>query len=72
MPFFLGQQFITWGIRADHGSCFVTTYMETKTTWGKEKEKDNNRGKEEKEKEEEEKEEKTTKLNRLYTVVFKE
>ena len=60
MPFFLGQQFITWGMRADHGSCFVTTYMETKTTRGKEKEK------------EEEKKEKTTKLNRLYTVVFEE
>ena len=30
--FFLNQQFITWGVQADHGSYFVTTYMKMKTT----------------------------------------
>ena len=36
--FFLNQQFITRGARADRGSCFVTTYIQTGTTW---KRKDN-------------------------------
>ena len=30
--FFLIQQFITQSVVADHGSYFVTTYMETETT----------------------------------------
>ena len=30
--FFLNQQFITWNVRADHGSYFVTTYNEDKLT----------------------------------------
>ena len=31
--FFLNQQFITQGARADRGSYFVTTYIQTGTTW---------------------------------------
>jgi len=31
--FFLNQKFITWGVRADYGSYFVTTYIKTQTTW---------------------------------------
>ena len=33
--FFLYQQFITRGAKADRGSYFVTTYMKTQTTGGK-------------------------------------
>ena len=31
--FNLNQQFITWGIRADCGSYFITIYRIDKTTW---------------------------------------
>ena len=45
--FFLNQQFITWSIRADHGSYFITTYIQTEATW---KNKKKNKRKEMKEK----------------------
>ena len=31
--FFLNHQFITQGMRADHGSYFVTMYIQNKATW---------------------------------------
>ena len=37
--FFLNQHFITQGMRADHDSYFITTYMTNKTTWRIEKER---------------------------------
>ena len=45
--FFLNQQFITWGVVADHGSYFVTTYI--KTVYKKKKER-NKRNKKKKQK----------------------
>ena len=33
VSFFLNQQFITWDMRADHGSYFVTMYIQNETTW---------------------------------------
>ena len=45
--FFLNQQFITWSIRADHGSYFITTYIQTEATW---KNKKKNKRREMKEK----------------------
>ena len=30
--FFLNQQFITWHMVADHGSDYITTYMQSKLT----------------------------------------
>ena len=32
VTFFLYQQFITWDTIADHGSYFITTYIEIETT----------------------------------------
>ena len=32
ISYFLNQQFITWSVRADHGSYFITTYMESEPT----------------------------------------
>ena len=37
--FFLIQQFITWSMKADHGSYFVTVYKQTQTTWNRKKKK---------------------------------
>jgi len=36
---FLNQQFITWSMRAAHGSYFVTTYKRGRHTWRKRKER---------------------------------
>jgi len=33
--FFLKQQFITWSMRADHSSYFITTYIQTEAIWKK-------------------------------------
>ena len=38
--FFLNQQFITWDVRADHGSYFIIIYMYTKTTKRLQKKRD--------------------------------
>ena len=37
IDFFLkkNQQFITWDVRAGHGSYFVTTYIQIEATWKK-------------------------------------
>jgi len=43
LVFFLNQQFIIQGIRADHGSYFVTTYKKTQTTWGRKREREKKR-----------------------------
>jgi len=32
ISYFLNQQFITWSVRADYGSYFITTYMESEPT----------------------------------------
>ena len=37
--FFLNQQFITRGARADRGSYSVTTYIQTEATWKRKKKK---------------------------------
>jgi len=34
------QKFITWSIRADYGSYFITTYRQTKSTLKQKKEKE--------------------------------
>jgi len=37
--FFFNQHFITWGVRVDCGSYFVTMYMINKAIWRIEKER---------------------------------
>ena len=38
--FFFLQQFVTWGVRADCGSYFITMYIQTEMTKGLKKGKD--------------------------------